>query len=370
VLGIAHVVVSLEMGGAERMVVDLARAQTSRGHRVMVYALNKATNPTLRGLLTEAGVPVEELARGSGIDVRVLARLALAFRSQRPHVVHTHNEPPLIYATSAARLVGAPAVHTSHGPHKLSRGADLLVRGAARLTQRYVAVTGALVEKLSGSGEVPPAKLRVIENGVNTDSFRPTAAERTTVRAELGIPPSAFVIGTVGRLAPEKNYGFLIRAAEPLLAKGAHLLFVGDGVERTRLEQQAAESPNRAAIHFAGSQPDVRRFHAAMDVFSLTSTMEGLPIALLEAMASGLPVVASAIGGIPLVVEDGVTGLLIPSGEPEAFSTALGRVDRERPQAAAFGAAGRDRVVARYGLARMVDQYLDLYQEVRRRPAA
>ena len=190
------------------------------------------------------------------------------------------------------------------------------------------------------------------------------------MRAELGIPPSAFVIGTVGRLAPEKNYGFLIRAAEPLLATGAHLLFVGDGVERTRLEQQAAQSPNRAAIHFAGSQREVRRFHAAMDVFSLSSTMEGLPIALLEAMASGLPVVASAIGGIPLVVEDGVTGLLIPSGALDAFSTALGRVDRERSQAMAFGAAGRDRVVARYGLARMVDQYLDLYQEVRRRPAA
>ena len=208
--------------------------------------------------------------------------------------------------------VGATAIHTCHGPRNLSRGAKLLARGAARITHRYVACTGSLVETLRSSGDVPSDKLLVIDNGVDLERFQVDDAQRSETRARLGIPEAAFVIGSVGRLAPEKNYGFLMRAAEPLLSSGAHLLFVGDGSERGRLEAQAAASARPAAVHFAGAQSDVAPFLAAMDVFSLSSTFEGLPLALLEAMASGRTVVASAIGGIPLVVEDGITGLWWP----------------------------------------------------------
>jgi glycosyltransferase involved in cell wall biosynthesis len=364
-LGIAHVVVSLEMGGAERMVVDTARLQAARGHRVAVYALSPSVNPILRDLLGAAGIPVEELERGGGIDVRLVRRLAAAFRARRPDVVHTHNEPPLIYATPAARLLGVTAIHTCHGPRHLSRGAALLGWGGARLTGRYVAVTASLVDSLASSGDVPRAKLRVIENGVNTDRFQPTAAERAAVRAELGIAEGAFVVGSVGRLAPEKNYGFLIQALEPLLASGAHLIFVGDGRERAGLERQAAATSRPSAIHFVGAQAEVARFHAAMDVFSLTSTFEGLPIALLEAMASSRPVVASAVGGIPLVVEDGATGFLVPPGDVPGFTAALDRVRKDAALAARLGATGRTRVVARYGLGRMVDEYVALYRELK-----
>ena len=182
------------------------------------------------------------------------------------------------------------------------------------------------METLRSSGDVPRDKLLVIDNGVDLERFQVDDAQRIEARARLGIPEAAFVIGSVGRLAPEKNYGFLMRAAEPLLSSGAHLVFVGDGSERGRLEAQAAASRRPAAVHFAGAQSDVATFLAAMDVFSLSSTFEGLPLALLEAMACGRTVVASAIGGIPLVVEDGSTGLLVASGDEAGFTAALRRV--------------------------------------------
>jgi glycosyltransferase involved in cell wall biosynthesis len=130
------------------------------------------------------------------------------------------------------------------------------------------------------------------------------------------------------------------------------------------LERQAAATSRPSAIHFVGAQAEVARFHAAMDVFSLTSTFEGLPIALLEAMASSRPVVASAVGGIPLVVEDRATGFLVPPGDLPGFTATLDRVRADAALAARLGATGRTRVVARYGLGRMVDEYLALYREL------
>jgi glycosyltransferase involved in cell wall biosynthesis len=362
-LSIAHVLVSLEVGGAERLVVDVARAQANRGHRVAVFVLGKSANPILGRLLSDAHLPVTEFERRRGIDWRLIPRLAAAFREMRPDIVHTHNEPPLIYGTPAARLSGATAIHTCHGPRNLSRGAKLLARGAARITHRYVACTGALVETLRSSGDVPRDKLIVIDNGVDLERFQVDDAQRIEARVRLGIPEAAFVIGSVGRLAPEKNYGFLMRAAEPLLSAGAHLVFVGDGSERGRLEAQAAASGCPAAVHFSGAQSDVAPFLAAMDVFSLSSTFEGLPLALLEAMATGRTVVASAIGGIPLVVEDGITGLLVASGDEAGFTAALRRVRDDKALAKSLGEAGRSRAIGRYGLRRMLDEYEALYRE-------
>jgi glycosyltransferase involved in cell wall biosynthesis len=362
-LSIAHVLVSLEMGGAERLVVDVARAQAEQGHRVAVFVLSKSANPILQGLLSEAGLPVIAFERRPGIDLRLIPRLAFALRRCRPDIVHTHNEPPLIYGTPAARLIGATAIHTCHGPRSLSRGAKLLARAAARLTHRYVAVTGAVVEELSASGDVPRDKLLVIENGVNLNRFRLDRAQGAEIRRRFGIPETAYVVGSVGRLAPEKNFGFLMRAVEPLLAAGAHLLLVGDGAERGRLEAQAAASASPAAIHFAGAQADVAPFLAAMDTFSLSSTFEGLPLALLEAMATSRTVVAHAIGGIPLVVEDGVTGLLTTPEDQAGFTAALLRVRDDKVLAKSLGEAGSARAIHRYGLHRMLDEYMAVYRQ-------
>jgi glycosyltransferase involved in cell wall biosynthesis len=362
-LSIVHVVVSLQTGGAERMVVDLARTQAARGHRVAVFSLTPSPQSILLAPLAEAGVAVQEVPRGSGVDLSLLPRLARALLARRPDVVHTHNEPPLIYAAPAGRLVRARVIHTCHGPRHLTRGAAALARISARLVHGYVACTGALLESLQADGDVPRGRLVTIENGIDLERFSsgtaPDAA--AAVRRRFGIPPEAFVIGSVGRLAVEKNYGFLMRAAAPLLGAGAHLLFVGDGAERPRLEAQAAASGAPGAIHFAGAQSDVAPFHAALDLFALSSTFEGLPLALLEAMASARPVVAPAVGGIPLVVEDGRTGLLAPPGDEPAFTAALQRIASDRALARALGEAGRARAVARYGLGRMVDAYMDLY---------
>lgn len=350
------------MGGAERLVVDVARAQADKGHRVEVFVLSKRASPILQDLLQDAHLPVHAFERRPGIDLRLIPELASALRRFRPDIVHTHNEPPLIYGTPAARLIGATPIHTCHGPRSLSRGAKMLAWVAARLTHRYVAVTAATAETLQSSGDVPRDKLQVIENGVNLDRVRAARDRGAELRRHFAIPETAHVIGSVGRLAPEKNYAFLMRAAEPLLAAGAHLLFVGDGLERNRLEAQAAASPSRANIHFAGAQAEVGPYLAAMNTFSLSSTFEGLPLALLEAMASGRTIVASAIGGIPLVVEDGITGLLVPPGDEAAFTAALCRARDDEALAKSLAEAGCSRAIERYGIHRMLDEYMVLYR--------
>ena len=356
-LSIAHVLVSLEVGGAERLVVDVARAQANRGHRVAVFVLGKSANPILGRLLSDAHLPVTEFERRRGIDWRLIPRLAAAFREMRPDIVHTHNEPPLIYGTPAARLSGATAIHTCHGPRNLSRGAKLPGPGRGPNHPSLCRLHGRAGGDAAVLGRRPPRQ--AARDRQRRGSRAIPGRRRPTNRGQgpPGYSRGRFRDWFRGALAPEKNYGFLMRAAEPLLSSGAHLVFVGDGSERGRLEAQAAASGSPAAVHFAGAQSDVAPFLAAMDVFSLSSTFEGLPLALLEAMASGRTVVASAIGGIPLVVEDGSTGLLVASGDEAGFTAALRRVRDDKALARSLGEAGRSRAIGRYGLRRMLDEY-------------
>jgi glycosyltransferase involved in cell wall biosynthesis len=218
--------------------------------------------------------------------------------------------------------------------------------------------------------EVSPRKLRVIRNGVDLSRYGRDPEARRAVRAELGIPKEAWVVGAVGRLEPVKNHARLIRAAAPLLGDKTHLVIVGDGSLRDALQERAAAlpSPARRAVHLVGLRRDVPRLLCALDAFAISSDSEGLPLGLLEAAASSLPILATAVGGIASTLSDGETGLLVPlSAGDEPATEARMRAGLEQlrdDEVLADDLAGRARALVEreHSVTRTADDYLQLYQ--------
>jgi len=213
---------------------------------------------------------------------------------------------------------------------------------------------------------LPAARLALIYNGVDTRLFCPDLEARAHWRKELGLGEREPVIISVGRLAPEKDYGLLLEAlaATRDLGPEAKLVLVGDGAERTTLQDEAAELGLQQRVRFVGRQRDVPGLLSAADLFALSSLSEGIPMALLEAMACGLPVVALRVGGTPELVEDGRSGLLVGGRKPEDLAEAISRILTERDTARAMGVAGQRRVAERFSLESMLEGYGALYREL------
>jgi glycosyltransferase involved in cell wall biosynthesis len=361
---VAHVLSSLRIGGGERVALELAGGQAEARHDVMVVSLA----PPPDGPLTEAfrarGVTVHRVAKRPGVDPTLPLRLAALFRRERVTVVHTHNRLPLIYGAAAGRLAGAVVIHTRHGPGGGTRREQWLRRGAGKLLHAYVAVSPALRDLAERLGDCEARKLSVIENGVDLERFSVGPEQRRAARAALGIPESAWVVGSVGRLAVEKDYPLLVRAAAPLLGPDARLVIVGDGEESATIRAEVAARGVEPYVLLPGARDDVPRYMAALDVFALSSRMEGLPLVSLEAMAAGLPVVAPAVGGLPALIEDGRNGFLFPVGDEAALRERF-RTLRADPEAArAVGARGLAHTHERHSREAMVRRYLALYGQM------
>ena len=196
----------------------------------------------------------------------------------------------------------------------------------------------------------------------------PSPEARAAARAELGLPAGAFVVGTVGRLVREKNQAALVRAMAPLLSATRRLVIVGDGEERAAVERAVAALGDKSPfVALLGARSDTPRIYAALDVFALSSDSEGLPLVIVEAMASALPVVSTAVGGIPAVVVEGVTGALVPAGDVNALSARLAQLAASPTLGVTWGTEGRRRALARYSAERMVNDYFAVYERIQRR---
>jgi sugar transferase (PEP-CTERM/EpsH1 system associated) len=363
-LAIAHVLSSYGMGGQERVALDLAIGQRALGHQVMAVSLAPPPDGPLADDFVQHQIAVYTVPKRAGFDPSLPLRLAWLFARRRVDIVHTHNPQPLIYGAPAARIARARAVHTKHGANPDSERRLQMRRAAARLCDAYVAVSATTAEIARRNREVPEEKLRTIPNGIDLSRFHPDAKARAEVRRELGIGERAWVVGTVGRLATEKDQALLVRALAPSLSAERQLVIVGDGAERQPLEAEVAKLGARAPfVHLTGARRDVPRLLAALDVFTLTSKTEGLPLVIPEAMAAGLPVVSTAVGGIPTVVEEGVTGFLAPAGDAAALAGAFERLASDRALAENCGRVGRTLALERYSAERMVRDYLDVYEQ-------
>lgn len=358
---IAHVLSSFGVGGQERVALDLAAAQLGRGHRVIAVSLAPPPEGALADEFRAVGAEVIDVAKGPGTDLTLVPRLAWALRRRQVEIVHTHNPLPLIYGAPAARLIGAVAIHTKHGVNPGSRGHRILRRQAARLVSAFVAVSTVTAQQAREQRDCPPERLVVIANGIRLERFAPNAAVRAAVRAELGIPDAAVVVVTVGRCDEFKNQGLLLAAIAPRLSATCQVVFIGDGPTRAALEAAVAALPEPQWAHVLGRRMDVARLLPAFDVFALSSKSEGLPLVVPEAMATGLPVVSTAVGGIPGVVDEGETGYLTGVDATE-LRGALDKLLGDPTRARAMGARAREVALTRYSAERMCDEYLRLYE--------
>jgi glycosyltransferase involved in cell wall biosynthesis len=359
---VAHVLSSFGQGGQERVAVDLARLQRAAGHRVHAISIApEPEGPSGQGF-RDAGVFTATIAKGPRVDLGLPFRLASYLRQNGVEVVHTHNPHALIYGAPAARFAGAVAIHSKHGMNPDRKRRLFVRRWVSKLVDAYVAVTPKLAEVAIDDGDCPAARLHIVPNGIDVSRFGPSMLTRRRMRAELGLPQHAWVVGTVGRLAPEKDQALLIDAMAPLLDDSHRLVIVGGGAESAALRERIARTPGGRYVHMLGARRDVEDILAALDAFALTSRTEGLPLVLLEAMATGVPVLSTAVGGIPDLVEHRVTGLLSLAGDRMAITRQLARLSEDGTLSRRLGEAGRDEVVRRHSVERMARQYGLLYE--------
>jgi glycosyltransferase involved in cell wall biosynthesis len=361
---IAHVLSSFARGGQECVALDLARLQRAAGHEVLALSISRGPEGPVAAALRAVGTLAVTIAKAPRVDPSLPLRLAAHLRRHRVDVVHTHNPHALIYGAPAAWLAGAVAIHSKHGMNPGSARRLWLRRAAAHLVDAYVAVTPSLATRAAEQSDCDSSRLRVISNGIDTLRFAPSVVGRRKVREELGISDGAWVVGTVGRLAPEKDQALLIDAMAPLLSKDRQLLIVGDGVERDALQARIAALPEGRYVRMLGERDDVEAILAACDAFALTSRTEGLPLVLLEAMATGLPVLSTAVGGIPDLIKHEVTGFLSPAGARPPLTSRLAALSIDDALSGRIGKAARVEILQHHSVDQMATAYGKLYESI------
>lgn len=365
-LSIVHVVDSLERGGLERLVVDLAMAQQRAGHAVAVFSINATEG--FAPQLESAGVTVVRGNKRGGFDRRVMAALRRLVRQRRADVVHAHNFVPNYYA--AAALLGLARrpvlVGTCHdmGTRLANRRLRWFYRLSLLRTARVAMVGRQVYERFVGGGIVAAARADTVLNAVPLERFESLAGGREQARAELGIPGDALLIGCVGRLVALKNHRLMIDLMPAVLREhpNAHLVILGGGVLEAELREQVSRAGLAERVLLAGERPQVAAFLSAFDVFAMPSLTEGVSIALLEACASALPVVATAVGGNPEIIESGVNGLLVPPDDRDATLRALLSLLAAPEQRRVFGERARAWVRANASLDALRQRYDGVYR--------
>lgn len=369
-LHVAHAVLSLDVGGLERVVLALVREGTRRGQRVSVVCVEKPG--ALADEARTAGAEVFSLDKPPGRRADYVERASVLLDRLNPDVVHTHQIGAAWYVGPGAAYRRIPVLHTEHGNHFArtsgwiaSAKARLLYRSTAKWIGRFCCVSAEIAAAVTRWGTVPRRLVEVVPNGIDTAVADGVPAPEEARRA-IGLPVDAVVVGTVGRLNEVKRQDRLLRAAAELRPRfpTLRMVIVGDGPERSQLEKLAGELGLTEITTFAGFQPKPELYLRAMDVFALTSRSEGFPVSILEAWAVGVPVVCTAVGGIPDVVADGETGLLVPPDDATGLVAALARPLADREFAAKLTAAGAETVRRKYSLTGVGAEYERMYRQL------
>ena len=366
---VLELLVSTDLGGGPAHVRDLIAGLAGPEFR---FTVGGPAGGALLPALATAGADFEPIAadRLSPGALRDTIRLA---RARRIQVVHSHGKGAGLYGRIAARLTGAAAIHTFHGIHPAGYGRLYLrlERALARLSFAVVHVSESQATEARALGLAPAGRTRVIVNGIDAASVRAAAAGAPMSRATLGLRPDALVLATIARFDPVKRLEVLVRALPLLVARvpEAQLLIVGDGPERGALRALARALAPGDRVVFAGAIPDAARVLPVVDLYVTASRREGLPTAVLEAMACGLPVLATEAPGHVDAVEPEVTGRLVPLDDAPGLATAAGLLLRDPALRARMGGAGRERVERRFSRARMLAEIAALYREAAGFPA-
>jgi glycosyltransferase involved in cell wall biosynthesis len=365
-LPVAFLIDVLNVGGAESQLISLLQALDPARIRPHLAVLREGS------LLEGLPIPVRRIGMRGPTDISVVPKVRRWLLECGAGALYTtHPWSALLAAVLAPGLNAAP-MHTrgvfvaSEHSYRSAPATPVLERfrrAAVARADRVIAVSRAQAEWLAGYIPCKPERIEVIPNGIDPAAFE-NLPERRAARAELALPLDEPLVVCVARLSPEKGHAVLFAAMERV---NAHLLVVGEGPERSRLERLSHQPALAGRVHFAGTVLDLRVSLAAADLFALASSEESQGIALVEAMAAGLPVVASRVGGIPEVVDEGVTGTLFVPGDSEELARVLGRALRDEPWRVAAGERGREVVRRRFSIAerakRIEELLLRLVQE-------
>jgi glycosyltransferase involved in cell wall biosynthesis len=351
---VAHVTFGLDVGGQEKLLVEFARRADRSRFELQFVSLG--SRGALADEIETLGWPVTALRLPTGLRPSLIVKLARVFRCWRPDVVHTHDQRALFYAGPAAWAARVPLlINTRHGRNCHFTPRQVMVgRHLAQLADRYVCVSDNVKAQCIAEG-IAPSRLLTIKNGIDMQRFRFSGTQ-------LDGP-----IVAVARLSPEKDIANLIHATA-IAAKrvdGIRVEVAGDGPCRGDLQRLAVELGIEDRVVFLGEIYDVASLLGRARLFVLPSRSEGIPLTALEAMACGLPVVATRVGGVPEVVEDGLTGLLVPPANPAALAAAIVQICNDPDGGERMGRAGTCRVDEFFDVRRMVGEYETLYTSVR-----
>lgn len=370
---IAHIIFRLDVGGLENGLVNLINAMPASRYRHAIVCIDRSSEFSER--IRRDDVPIIEIRKRPGQDPAALWRLYRAIRRLKPDILHTRNLAALD-ALLPARLAGVR--HRIHGEHGwdagdaqgTSRKYRVLRRFYSPLISRYVAVSEDLARYLTQRVGIDRRRIRVIMNGVNTERFRPVVGEPVD-RGDLSpaIAGDTCLIGTVGRMDPVKDHVNLASAYIELMTKHvdcrhARLVIVGDGDLYQTVSDMLRDAGVADCCWLPGRRDDIPDIVRRLDVFVQSSIAEGISNTILEAMASGVAVVATDVGGNPDLVESSVTGTLVPPSDTSALVVALRNYVIDSSMRRAHGIAGRDRVVNSMSMDRMLERYLKLYDDV------
>ena len=370
---IVHLIYRLDFGGLESLMVERINRMPAGAYRHAVVCLSGHSDFAKK--ITKPGVELHDLNKAPGLSLGTHVALWRLLRRLQPAIVHTYNLSAIEYAP-AAMLAGVPVrINGAHGrdhndPQGTNKKHNLLRRLMLPFYDCCYANSTDMLVWLREVIGVPESKSCLLSNGIDADKFQ----ARSGGTNPLPFPPGAIVLGTVGRIQAVKDHATLLRAfivlrenlreTRPELRERLCLAIVGDGPLLKDMRAQVAEAGVADRVWLPGARTDVADILRNMHVFVMSSIAEGTPGSALEAMASSLPVVGTRVGGIPEVIDDGVTGALVPASNPQAMAEALAPYVADPQLAARHGAAGRERIARNYNMAAMVAAYQSLYDSL------
>ncbi len=361
---IMFITFSLDVGGIETLILEICRRIDRQKYQPFVCSFfeNGRLEPEFKNL----DIPVYTVQKSDGLDWSLSFRLVKLFKELEVDIVHTHNPSVWLYGGIAAKLAGVPLIHTAHTPsdYRVERWGKI-EKVLSWFTDRVTSVSISVGEFMIQKEGIAREKVLVIQNGVKLEDYE-VQVNRDEKRRELGLFENDFAFINVARFFPNKDHSTLLKAFAKVVKEipEAKLLLCGEGPLKEDLLRETEALKISGCVKFLGNRRDIPQIHRAIDAFVLSSIKEGLPIVLLEAMASGVPIITTDVDGNPEAVAHNETGLVVPARNPEALAKAMVEMRRDPARARAMGEKGKARVKELFTFEKMVNAYYKLYDEI------